>query len=814
MFRLDALGSDLRHALRSLRASPGFTAVAVLMLALGIGINAIVFTIANAVLFKGFQQVPANDRLLYITAFRSGGASYPDFEDWRAEAASFRGMAIVHGVQQSYSDDTGFPETFTATEVSSGTFALVGQHPILGRDFATSDEAPGASPVAMLRYGFWERRYGRDPKVIGRVVRINGRPTQIVGVMPEGFSFPQNQDFWVPLMVTRDVRRRDNHNNWFVVGRLKDGVPIETARAEMATIGKRLEGRYPDTNRGFPVIAQTFDEFFIGPNATIIYEAMMAAVAVVLLVACANLANLLLARAMRRSREATIRVALGAGRWQIIRPLLLESLLLSTFAGGIGFAFATIGVRAFALTASGSSLSDQIAGDWFDQIVNYSMDGRVLAFVLVLTVATAVLFGLVPAARLARLDVNAALKDGGRGIPDGHRGRQLSRVLVVAEMALAVVLLAGAGVMVRSFLKIYTADLGFNAEPLVTASFALPASSYATPDAQRSFYDRLADRLAQIPGVDAVAVGALPSGGSAALKYELPDGPVLSPAERQTLSASTIGPRYFRTLGVAVLAGREFEPRDATGPAVAVVNRRFAVRHWPERDAVGQRLRVFGAAGDAIDLTVVGVVADVAQNDPVRADLNAIVYLSYQQRPRGSLWAIAHTGLALRDYAAAFRREVRALDPALATQLGPFRLAERLAWRYQYRQLSGTLFLLCALSALVLAAVGLYAVVAYSVNQRTAEIGVRMAIGASARDIVRLVVAQGLAPMSIGLVVGLVSSQGVNRALRGQLVQVSPSDPLTLVAAAGALSLAAFIACWIPARRAAAVDPMVALRRE
>jgi putative ABC transport system permease protein len=814
MFRFDGLGSDLRHAVRALRVTPAFTAVAIATLALGIGVNAIVFTIANAVLFKGFSQVPANDRLLYMTALRSGGASYPDFEDWRDQAASFQGMAIVHGVQQIYSDDTSFPETFTATEVSAGTFALVGRRPILGRDFAPSDEALGAAPVAMLRHSFWERRYGRDPAVIGRVVRLNGRPTEIVGVMPEGFSFPQNQDVWVPLVTTPDVVRRDNHSNWFVVGRVKDGVAIETARAEMATIGKRLEARHPDTNRGFPVVAQTFDEFFIGPNATVIYEAMMAAVAVVLLVACANLANLLLARAMRRSREATVRVALGAGRWQIMRPLLLESLLLSTAAGAIGLVLATAGVRLFALTASGSSLSDQIAGDWFDSVVDYSMDGRVFAFVLALTVGTAVLFGLVPAARLSRLDVNAALKDGGRGIPDGHRGRRLSRLLVVAEMALAVVLLAGAGVMVRSFLKIYTADLGFKAEPLVTALFALPASSYATPDAQRAFYDRLGDRLSHIPGVDAAAVGALPSGGSVPLKYDLADRPIVAPSQRQTLSASTIGPRYFRTIGVPMLSGREFEPRDATGPGVALVNQRFADRHWPQRSALGQRLRVFDAAGEPTVVTVVGVVADVAQNDPLRADRNAIVYLSYQQRPRAGMWAIVHTRLALPDYVAAFRREVRALDPGLATQLGPFRLAERLAWRYQYRRLSGTLFLLCALSALVLAAVGLYAVIAHSVHQRTAEIGIRMAIGASARDIVRLVVRQGLAPMVIGLAVGLVASQAVNRSLRGQLVQVSPSDPMTLVAAAGILGVAALIACWIPARRAAAVEPLVALRRE
>jgi putative ABC transport system permease protein len=539
---LDSLRADVRDAVRTMRANPGFTAVAVLMLALGIGINAIVFTITNAVLFKGFPRVAANDRLLYMTALRSGGVSYPDFEDWRAQATSFDGMAIVHGVQQTYSDDAGFPETFYSTEVSANTFGLIGQTPILGRDFAPADEVPGATPVAILRHSFWERRYGRDPAIVGRTVRINGRSTAIVGVMPEGFSFPQNQDLWVPLVPTPDVRRRDNHNNWFVVGRLRHGVTNEAARAEMATIGKRLETLHPDTNRGFPVAAQTFAEFFIGPNATIIYQAMIASVGLVLLVACANLANLLLARAMRRSREITVRIALGADRWRIARQLLVESLMLSAAGGALGFLVAKWGVRVFTLVASGASLSDQIGGDWFDHIVDYSMDGRVFAFVLALAVGTGLLFGLAPATRLSRLDVNASMKDGGRGTGQGRGGRQLSRTLVVAEMALAVVLLAGAGVMVRSFLKIYTADLGFKPEPLVTALLALPAAQYPTAEEQRSFYDRLRLRLARVPGVDSVAIGALPSAGSLQVKFELVGAPLVPAAQRSTLSVSTIGP--------------------------------------------------------------------------------------------------------------------------------------------------------------------------------------------------------------------------------------------------------------------------------
>ena len=293
MPRMESWIADVRYAVRMMRKSPGFTATSVAMLAAGIGLNVIVLTVTNTVLFKGFPGVRDNHRLLYITARRSGGASYPDYEDWRAQARSFQGMALVHGVQQTYSDANGFPEMFYATEVTANTFGLVGQKPILGRNFTSADEVPGASPVVMLRYGFWERRYGKDSSIVGRVVRLNGVPTTVIGVMPPGFSFPQNQDLWVPLVPTPEVRRRDNHNNWFVLGRLADHATIDDARAEMETIGKRLELAYPLTNKGFPVEALRFHEFFIGPNATLIYQAMVGAVGFVLLIACANLANLL-----------------------------------------------------------------------------------------------------------------------------------------------------------------------------------------------------------------------------------------------------------------------------------------------------------------------------------------------------------------------------------------------------------------------------------------------------------------------------------------------------------------------------------------
>ena len=812
---LESWTADVRYAVRMMRKSPGFTATAVIMLALGIGINVVVFTVTNGVLFKGFPGVHDNDRLLYITALRSGGASYPDFEDWRAQARSFQDMALVRGVQHTYNDGVsiGFPETLTATQVTANTFTLVGRAPILGRTFAPADEAPGAAPVVIIRHGFWERRYGKDPSVIGRTVHINGVPTTVIGVMPEGFSFPQNQDLWLPLVPTPDVRRRENHNNWFVLGRLADGVTLESARAELDTIGKRLEIAYPASNKGFPVVGYRFHEFFIGRNATLIYQAMVGAVGFVLLIACANLANLLLARAMTRTREISVRLALGAGRLRIVRQLLIESVTISCLGGLVGFWIATWGVRGFALVATGAGLSDQIAGDWFDRILDYSMDYRVFAFVVAVSIGTGVLFGLAPARRMSSLDVNAALKDGGRSSA-GRGGARLSRLLVVSEMALALVLLAGAGVMIRSFLKIYTADIGFDRDGIVTALINLPAAAYPDPDAQVAFFDRLATQVGAIPGVESAAMGSLPTGGSQRIPYELAGAPPVDARSLPTVSALTIGPRYFKTLGPAVLEGREFNDTDRRGPPAILVNERFANTHWPRESALGKRLRLVRAGEPGPWLSVVGVVGTIAQNDPLLPESNAVVYLPYQQQGRSSMWVIARTRLQAGSFASALRAEMRALDPVLPIQLGPFALADRLAERYQYRAMSGILFLVCAAAALLLASIGLYAVVAHSVSQRTQEIGIRMAIGGTARDILTLVVTQGLRPVVLGLSIGIAAALALLPALKAVLVQVSPADPLTLAVAAGVLSAAALLGCLIPARRAMRVDPLLALRRE
>ena len=816
---LDGIVQDVRHAVRGLRRSPGFTLTAVATLALGIGVNAMVFTVTNAVLFKGFPRVQSNDRILYMTTSPYCCVSYPDFEDWRASAKSFEGMALVHGVQQTYSDQSGFPETAYTTEVSADTFTVVGQRPLLGRDFAPSDELPGAAPVAILSHGFWERRYGKDPAIVGHGVRINGALTTVIGVMPQGFSFPQNQDLWLPLVPTAEVRTRENHNTWFVFGRMADGVTIETARAEMAAIGKRLESAYPATNKGFPPIVYTFSEFFIGPNATLIYRAMWGAVGFVLLIACANLANLLLARALSGSREISVRIALGAGRWRIIRQLLIESVMLSGLGGLVGWWIAKWGVRLYALAATGAGLSDQINGTWFDHVLDYSLDNRVFAYLVAISIGTGLLFGLAPASRLWNLDVYATLKDGGRGAIGGWRGKRLSALLVISEMALAVVLLVGAGVMIRSFLKIYTADLGFKTEHVVTALFGLPGFRYQGAEAKTSFYDRLKAHLEASPGVESIAItDSLPASGTSRFPLELAGTPPVSGEDgprRPRVSTLVIGPDYFRTLRAAVLSGRDFSDADgASAPPVAIVNQRFAGRYWPEEEPLGKHLRLFQGTTPGPWLTVVGVVSNIAQNDVLRPDLNALVYLPSRQRSTGGMWVLARTRLPLEGFASTLRREVHAIDPVLPITIGPSSMARQFAERYQYRGVSGAMFLICAAIALMLASVGLYAVIAQSVSRRTQEIGIRTAIGATGRDILKLVLKEGLLQSGIGLLVGLLASLALTPILRSALVQVSPADSMAFVAASVVLLAAAVLGCLIPARRAMLVDPVTALRHD
>lgn len=798
----DWLG-DVRFGLRALAKNPGFTVVAVAMLAAGIGINATVFTVADAVLFKGFPTVAQNDRLLYIS---NGGCciSYPDFQDIRAQAKSFQGMGITHGIGDALTDGAGYAQRVEITEVSSDTFRTVGRRPILGRDFEPADQAPGAGPVAILSHGFWARRYGKDPDIVGRAIRLNGAFTTIIGVMPEGFSFPQTVDMWVPLMETAAVMNRGQTYTWFAFGRLRDGVSFASAKAETEGIIRRLETEYPLTDTRWHLVVQNFAQFFIGANAALIYGTMWGAVGFVLLIACANLANLMLARAIGRLREISVRIALGAGCWRIIRQLLVESLMLSCAGGALGWWLAKWGVRAYELAMAQKE-------SWL--ILDYAMDQRVLVYLIAISIGTGLLFGLAPALRLSKLDVNATLKDGGRGATGG-RAKHLSALLVTGEMALAVVLLAGAGVMIRSFLKIHNASVGVDTNNLLVGEFAPPASRYPTAQARLSFFERLQARIQAIPGVESVVLAdSLPAWGSRRLEYELAANAPAGARGRPKVSTLPISPGYFATLRAPVLAGRDFSDHDSAQSApVAIVNQRLASRFWPGQNALGQRIRVFEGPGAAPWLTVVGLVSNIVQNDQTRQRVDPVVYVPYRQHTPGETWVLARTAIPPEDLETAFHEAVRSLDPDLPIY-GPVPLLRRLEG-YSDNRFYGTLLLIFAGIALLLASIGLYTVVAHAVSQRTQEIGIRMAIGATARDIRRLVFRQGMIPLAAGLAIGIAGALGVNRILKSELVNVSPADPLTFLLTAGVLILAATLGCLIPARRAMRVDPVVALRHD
>jgi putative ABC transport system permease protein len=627
--------------------------------------------------------------------------------------------------------------------------------------------------------------------------------------MPAGFSFPQNQDLWIPLVPAADLQRRDARTLWFAFGRMADGVTIESARAELETIGSRLASAYPRTNQAQVPRPHNFAEFFIGPSATMMYGAMWGAVGFVLLIACANVANLLLARAIGRYREISVRMALGAGHWRIIRQLLIESVLLSAIGGFFGWWIATWGVRAYELA------TNPPVGEWRRDLLDYTMDYRVFAYVMAISLGTGLLFGFAPALRLARLDLNTVLKSGGRTATGGGRGKRLSGLLVIGEVSLAVVLLTGAGVMIRSFLNIYTADIGARTADTRTMLLHLPEAKYLHREAQISFFDRLKTRLEAIPGVESASIGLSPASGIPGRRPYEPAGvgPVVE-QNRPTIPVVAIGPDYFRTLGATVLSGREFNKLDgASGVPAAVVNQRFATQHWPEENAVGQRLRLFDGKTPEPWLTVVGVVSNIVY-DPSRQEITPVVYLPYGPRPGGE-WVLVRTPLPVGALVTTFRREINALDPDVIIWLGPYNLDDRAAGgRFGNIRNHTVLFLIFASMALLLASIGLYAVIAHSVSQRTQEIGVRMAVGATARDILKLVIKLGMFPVAIGLVIGLAASFAVNRVLSSDLVRISPTDSITFVIACAVLVLSAALGCWIPARRAVRLDPIAALREE
>ena len=812
--RLETIVYDVRFAWRGLRRDRAFTLTAIATLTLAIALNVTVFAVMDTMLFRGLPLAHRPDRLVYIQERRADGGgliSYADFEDWRTQAKSFDGLAFVSERGISFKDGDGRPTDTSAFELSANTFALLGVRPMLGRDFVPADEIPGAPMVVILNHRFWASRLGSRADIAGMRVEMNGSPATIIGVMPEGFDFPTKWDMWIPLVQTAELRQRGPTSAAFLaVGRLRDGVSLPQARTELETINRRLEAAYPATNRGVVPALSTHAEENSGADASMILGSLWAAAWFVFLIACANLANLSLARSVGRAREYSTRIALGAGQARMIRQVLIESLTIAAVAGTAGWWIVKWSVREWA--AATFSMY---------QVLDYTVDFRTFAYLAAITLGAAILFSVAPVTRVMQIGVSGVLKGDAQGVTQSHRGKRFAAALIAGQMALAIVLLSGAGVLMRSLLSIVNADTGtHDTEHVLMGSARLPSDKYPSAEKRSSYDERLEAKLRAIPGIEGATLASnLPGYSANQQTFEI-EGKPAAPDAPQPIGFFGIGSDYFRVVSAAAISGREFNDGDRQGSLpVALVNRSFADRYLPGENPVGKRLRSTARNRPGDWLTVVGVVPNIMQNDPTRQQFKPLVYVPLLQRPPARVYFLARTRTTAA-LAGAVRAEVQNLDSDVS-------LAELMTLRAHmsfdrdsmdalHSELGkhATVAPIFAAIALLLAAIGLYAVIAHSVGRRTREIGVRMAIGATLENIRGMIVSEGMLPVAAGTVLGLAASLAVNRVLRSQLVGVSPYDPLTIASAPVILALVAVLACSIPARRAMKVDPAVALRHD
>jgi predicted permease len=802
---------DLRFTLRLIAKDRWFSAAAVVALALGIGINAVGFSIVNAAFLRGLPFDNA-DRLFTLTwqgRFRSA-ISHPELRDWRESSRTFEGFGALRNGTMNISDARGLPEQARGTWITSNVFGLIAQPPLLGRDFSSADEQKGAEPVAIISYTFWKNRYDGDPSVLGTPIRINGSPATIVGVMAEGMRFPNNTEVWAPEIpdAARDKREARALE---VFGLLRAGSSRQEARSEMDGIAKRLIAAYPQDYKNITTVrVETFTERYVGGAAKTMFWAMMGAVGFILLIACANVANLLLSRSASRAREIGIRTALGASRWRIIRQLLLESLVLAVIGGSLGLLLTYTGVHAF-----DTAISDPGKPYWID----FRVDTVVLGYVAGICVLTALLFGLAPALHVSKTSSHEVMKESGRGTVGNRRASWISGTMVVIELALTVVLLAGAGLMVRSFMNLERFELGFPTDHVVTMRLELPESKYATPEARAGFYDRLMPRLAGIPGVESVAVTTtVPPFRAFDRAFDV-DGRAAaqSDADRLRSSVVTISPQFFEALSAPLRRGRGFNAADgAHGSESVIVNERFAAQFFAGEDPIGRRIRFINrdaAPGSPVPAwrTIVGISPTIRHAETRQVESDPVIYVPLRQDPPARASLIARSLLPPGSLVDPLRRAVQEVDAdqPLFTIQTLVRMMDEERWPFR---LFGATFGIFGIIALALASLGLYAVMAYSVTQRTPEIGVRMALGAQPRQVRWMVLRLGLTQVAIGLTIGLGGAFLLSRIVERVLVGLTPNDPVTFLSVTAVLTTVAIIACLVPARRATRIDPLAALR--
>jgi putative ABC transport system permease protein len=799
---------DIRYALRNLWHSKGFATVAIVCLGFGIGLNATIFSVIDGVLLKPYPYSDP-DRILVVgeqnqRTDSQSGLSYLDMRDWKEANSVFTTIAGVAGRSLTISDRGGEPERYLGAAVSWDLFPLLGTAPILGHGFTVEDDRPGAGPVVLLGHDLWTRRYHGDARIIGESILVNGKPHVVIGVMPPGFAFPNNQRLWIPLtpVASQDVR---SARGLFAFGRMTPGATIERARQELDAIASRLAVQYPATNEGWTSHLRTLREAFLPAEVPLVLYLMMAGVTLVLFIACSNVANLMLARAAGRRREISVRTALGAGRGRIVRQLLTESVVLGLISVPLGIVLAEIGTK---LIAAG------MPADQVPYYVRWEVDWRSMAYTVVVAATTAVVFGLFPALQVSRGNLHETLKEGTRG---NSVARSFMRsTLVVVQVAFALVSLVGALLFVRTFMNLGGADLGFDTKPLMAMRFYLPGEVYEAQDAKLRRVEDVVRRVEALPGVRAAfASNLVPLSGGGGGGTVVVDGRPAQANERTGIAFIGVTPHVNSTLGIATTDGRDFTAAEGwSHTPVAVINQTMAKRFWPGGKPVGGRFRL-AEDTKAGWFTVVGVTPDsnVFGIDPSNEQPPAVAYVPYAYQQA------LNTGLTVRvdgeptSITAAVRAALRASDPNLPMfQVRTISEARRLSfWQYG---LYGWIFGTIGMMGLLLAAIGVYGVLSYSVSQRTQEIGVRMALGAGHVDILGLVVGHGLLLACIGIGAGLALSAVTMPLARSLLYNVSPFDPFTFSAVAMFLVLVAFLASYVPARRATRVDPIGALRGE
>ncbi len=815
---MSMLGQDIRYGLRMMWKSRGFTSIAVLSLALGIGANTAVFSVVNAVLLRPLP-FPASERLMAVWETMLGNdrrfVAPGNFTDWQAQSQSFAQLAAYTNTSRNLTG-RGEPQKLSVAAVSTNFFATLEVAAEKGRTFLPEDATHQDRGTVVLSHALWQTQFGSDPRILGQDVSLDGRSYNVIGIMPRDFGFPARAQAWVlgdrggpippfpPAILNDPGEQRDVHFS-YAVGRLKDNVTRAQAQAEMSAIAHRLALSYPKSNAGLGANVITLHEQVVGSSRLTLFV-LLAAVALVLLIACANVANLLLAWATKREREIAIRLALGAGRWRLIRQMLTESVMLSLTGGLLGLVVAIWAVDLFV----GMSPPD------IPRLDQAGLDGTLLAFTAVVSLLTGIAFGAAPAWRATRLQPQNGLQDGGAKSDDGPRRKSVQNRLVIAEIALAQMLLVGAGLFIMSFARLQATDPGFKSGHLLTGRVSLPEARYSEPEKKSAFYDQTLERVDAIAGVQSAAlVMSLPlSGGAPNRGFQIEGRPEPKADESISTDYQLISPGYFATMEIPLIAGRPFGATDnATAPRVTIINQTMARKYFPGENPIGKRV----AFGDPKKLeswrTIVGVAGDV-RYESIEVPPFPLAYAPYQQNaePWSDMAIVLRTRSAPSSFAASLRQAVLAVDPN--QPLTNVQTMEELMAAGVTRP-RFTMLLIGTLAgiALALAAVGIYGVMAYSVAQRTREIGIRMALGAQARDVLGMIVRQGMTLALVGIGLGTVGALGLTRLIANLLFGVNATDPLTFAGISLLLAFVALLACYLPARRAAKLDPMVALAR-